>query len=84
MPARERHYRRTIRLWDASSGAALQALDGNAGISALSFSDDGTLLQTNRGPKVLLLLGISLAGHHLWSLLFKVLLDLLPASLHYS
>ena len=56
-----------IRLWDTSSGAALQTYDQAMGrqlgsspagtrrkrrISALSFSDDGTFLQTNRGPNL--------------------------------
>lgn len=40
----------TVKLWDASSGAALQTLEVNADICALSFSKDGTFLQTDRGP----------------------------------
>ena len=39
----------TVRLWDASSGAAKQTLKVNAGIHTLSFSDDGTFFRTNRG-----------------------------------
>jgi WD40 repeat protein len=40
---------RTVRLWDASSGAAQQTLEGDAAVRTLSFSDDGTFVQTNKG-----------------------------------
>ena len=40
---------RTVKLWDASSGAELQTLGVEAVILALSFSDDGTFLQTDSG-----------------------------------
>ncbi|KAF2175910.1 WD40 repeat-like protein [Zopfia rhizophila CBS 207.26] len=38
----------TVKLWDASSGAVQQTLNVND-VQTLSFSDDGTFLQTNRG-----------------------------------
>jgi len=41
---------KTVRLWDAGSGAALQMLEVGAAVHTLSFSDDGTFLQTDRGP----------------------------------
>ena len=41
---------RTVKLWDAGSGAELQTLEVGAFIQTLLFSDDGTFLQTNRGP----------------------------------
>jgi WD40 repeat protein len=41
-------YDKTIRLWDAGSGASLQMLDVGY-VTALSFSDDSTSLQTDRG-----------------------------------
>lgn len=40
---------RTVRLWDCSTGAALQTLEGDAYIQTVSFSDDGTFLETGRG-----------------------------------
>jgi WD40 repeat protein len=40
---------RTIKLWDAGSGAVLQTLDVSGIIHTLFFSDDGTYLQTNKG-----------------------------------
>jgi WD40 repeat protein len=43
-------YDETVRLWDASSGVALQTLAVGAAVHTLSFSDDGTFLQTDRGP----------------------------------
>jgi WD40 repeat protein len=39
----------TVKLWDASSGAELQTLKVDTVVQALSFSDDGTFLQTDRG-----------------------------------
>ncbi|KAF1816011.1 WD40 repeat-like protein [Eremomyces bilateralis CBS 781.70] len=39
----------TARLWDAGSGAVLQTLEVGAVLETLSFSNDGTSLQTNRG-----------------------------------
>ena len=39
----------TVKLWDAGSGAALQTLEVDTAVDILSFSDDGTFLQTNRG-----------------------------------
>jgi WD40 repeat protein len=40
---------KTVKLWDARSGAVLQTLDVDDIIYTLSYSDDGTNLQTNRG-----------------------------------
>ena len=40
---------RTVKLWDAGSGALQQTFDGGAMVVTLSFSDDGTSLQTDRG-----------------------------------
>jgi len=40
---------KTVKLWDAGSGAVLQTLGVDSVIQNLSFSDDGTVLQTNRG-----------------------------------
>jgi WD40 repeat protein len=40
---------RTVRLWNAVTGEHQQTLEGHSGIYALSFSDDGTSLQTERG-----------------------------------
>jgi hypothetical protein len=37
------------KLWDARSGAALQTLQMDALVATLSFSSDGTYLETNRG-----------------------------------
>jgi WD40 repeat protein len=42
-------YDKTVKLWDARSGTVLQTLEGHRLISTLSFSDDGTYLQTDRG-----------------------------------
>ncbi|KAF1810114.1 hypothetical protein P152DRAFT_140064, partial [Eremomyces bilateralis CBS 781.70] len=39
----------TVKLWDAGSGALQQTLDIGNIVYALSFSDDGTSLQTDRG-----------------------------------
>jgi WD40 repeat protein len=39
----------TIKLWDAGSGGVLQTLENDGTVNTLSFSDDGTHLQTNRG-----------------------------------
>jgi WD40 repeat protein len=38
----------TVRLWDAGSGAPLQTLDVGF-VTTLSFSDNSTFLQTNKG-----------------------------------
>jgi WD40 repeat protein len=40
----------TVKLWDAGSGAVLQTLEVDTSILTLSFSNDGTFLQTDRGP----------------------------------
>jgi hypothetical protein len=40
---------KTVRLWDAGSGAALQTLKVDVALRTLSFSDDGTALRTDRG-----------------------------------
>jgi hypothetical protein len=40
---------KTVRLWDAGSGEAKQTVKVDAVVDALSFSGDGTFLQTNRG-----------------------------------
>ncbi|KAF1815014.1 hypothetical protein P152DRAFT_392310 [Eremomyces bilateralis CBS 781.70] len=40
---------KTIKLWDAGSGAALQTLPIDAVVQRLSFSNDGTSLRTERG-----------------------------------
>jgi WD40 repeat protein len=40
----------TIKLWDAGLGSVLHTLQVESIIETLSFSDDGTVLQTNRGP----------------------------------
>jgi WD40 repeat protein len=39
----------TVKLWDAASGAVLQTLKVGGVVHSLSFSVDGTSLQTNRG-----------------------------------
>jgi WD40 repeat protein len=39
----------TVKLWDAGTGAVLQTLETDAAVQTLSFSDDGSLLDTNRG-----------------------------------
>jgi WD40 repeat protein len=41
---------KTVKLWDTKSGATLETLKVDKVIRTLSFSDDGTFLQTNRGP----------------------------------
>jgi hypothetical protein len=41
---------RTVKLWDAGSGAALQTFKVEGVVTALSFSNDRTFLHTNRGP----------------------------------
>ena len=40
----------TVKLWDAGSGAALQTLEVNGAVRTLLFSNDGTFVQTDRGP----------------------------------
>lgn len=40
---------RTVKLWDAGSGAVCQTLEVDVVVRTLSFSDDGIFLQTNRG-----------------------------------
>jgi WD40 repeat protein len=40
---------RTVRLWDAATGAALQTLEGSRNVRTLSFSIDGLHLQTDKG-----------------------------------
>ncbi|KAF2183198.1 hypothetical protein K469DRAFT_786737, partial [Zopfia rhizophila CBS 207.26] len=40
---------RTVKLWDAGTGAVLQTLEIGSSIQTLSFSEDGTFPQTNRG-----------------------------------
>jgi hypothetical protein len=40
---------KTVRLWDAGSGAALQTLEIEVVVRTLLFSDDGTALKTDRG-----------------------------------
>jgi WD40 repeat protein len=44
----------TVRLWDATTGEALQRLQLDVVVAALSFSSDGSCLETDRG-----LIGIS-------------------------
>jgi WD40 repeat protein len=39
----------TVKLWDAHTGAALQTLEVDAVLRTLSFSDDRTFLETDRG-----------------------------------
>lgn len=39
-------YDRTVKLWDASLGAILQTLEVSAIVQTLSFSDNGTFIQT--------------------------------------
>ena len=39
---------RTVRLWDAATGAALQLLGVDVAISRLSFSKEGPYLETDR------------------------------------
>jgi WD40 repeat protein len=40
----------TVKLWDARSGAALQTFKVDAVVQTLSFSDDKTYIQTDKGP----------------------------------
>jgi WD40 repeat protein len=40
---------KTVELWDAGSGKALQTLEYNFQVQSLSFSDDTSFLWTNRG-----------------------------------
>ena len=40
---------RTVRLWDAATGAALQTLEINQSLESLSFSGNGRYLKTDRG-----------------------------------
>ena len=42
-------YDKTVKLWDAGTGAVQQTLKANAAIQTLSFSDDGTYVETDRG-----------------------------------
>ncbi|OCK72972.1 WD40 repeat-like protein, partial [Lepidopterella palustris CBS 459.81] len=42
-------WNKIVRLWDAGSGEALQTLEVDDVVRTISFSDDGKLLQTNRG-----------------------------------
>lgn len=39
----------TVKLWEVDSRAALQTFDIDTAVQTLSFSDDGSLIQTNRG-----------------------------------
>jgi WD40 repeat protein len=39
----------TVKMWDASSRALLQTTDVDYAVYTLSFSDDGSLIQTNKG-----------------------------------
>jgi WD40 repeat protein len=39
----------TVKLWDAGTGAVLQTLKVGAVVQTVSFSEDGTFLQTDRG-----------------------------------
>jgi WD40 repeat protein len=40
----------TVKLWDVRSGELKETLEVNSTIRNLSFSNDGTFLQTDRGP----------------------------------
>jgi WD40 repeat protein len=40
---------KTVKLWDVGSGAVQQTLEVDSVIRKLSFSDNGTVLQTDRG-----------------------------------
>ena len=42
-------YDRTVRLWDAATGSALQTLETDGALQELSFSSDGQYLNTDRG-----------------------------------
>jgi hypothetical protein len=39
----------TVKLWDAGTGAVLQTVKVGAVVQTVSFSEDGTFLQTDRG-----------------------------------
>ncbi len=39
---------KTVRLWDAATGKALQTLEGHSSVSSVAFSPDGNLLPTLR------------------------------------
>jgi WD40 repeat protein len=41
---------KTVKLWNACSGEQLQTLKVGAVVHTLSFSDDGTFVQTDKGP----------------------------------
>jgi len=41
---------KTVKLWDTESGLALQTFEVDNFVQDLSFSDDGTFLQSDRGP----------------------------------
>ena len=41
---------KTVRLWDATTGAHQQTLEINQYLKSLSSSDDGRYLKTDRGP----------------------------------
>jgi WD40 repeat protein len=43
-------YDNTVKPWDTGSGAALQTLELDTFIDTLLFSNNGTFVQTNRGP----------------------------------
>jgi WD40 repeat protein len=58
-----------VKLWDASSGLELQVLDVDVILRTLSFSDDGTSLQTDKGLlPISLFLPDSTAAVHLQNL----------------
>src|SRR5271156_3945697 len=40
---------KTVRLWDAATGSSLQMLESHAVIRTLSFSSNGSYLETDRG-----------------------------------
>src|SRR5271154_5751324 len=42
-------YDNTVRLWDSATGAALQTLEIGAVVRTLSFSIDGSYIETDRG-----------------------------------
>jgi WD40 repeat protein len=43
-------YDKTVRLWDAGTGAALQTLKGlSRSVTSVAFSPDGKFLETDRG-----------------------------------
>ncbi|KAF1811717.1 hypothetical protein P152DRAFT_398406, partial [Eremomyces bilateralis CBS 781.70] len=53
---------KTVRLWDAGSGASLQMFPVDAVVQTLSFSNDGISLQTERGQLHLAILSHGLAA----------------------